>query len=75
LKTSTDFGRYEQMSTPEKILFLEDLWESIAIDDASVIPVPEKHVEELNRRWNGHSASQGAILSLNELQSRINSRK
>jgi putative addiction module component (TIGR02574 family) len=63
-----------QLSTPEKILLLEDLWESIASDDSEV-PVPESHKEELDRRLERHINSPGELLSLEQLQARIERRR
>jgi putative addiction module component (TIGR02574 family) len=58
------------LSMPEKILLVEDLWDSIASDESNV-PVPQSHVEELDRRFRRHKSHPGALLSLEELQSRI----
>ena len=62
------------MSVPEKILFVEDLWDSIAADEAS-IPVPESHKSELDKRFKRYKSDPGALLTLSELQERINKRK
>ena len=62
------------LSTPEKILLLEDLWDSIASDEGSV-PVPQSHRDELDRRLARHRAQPGNLLSLEELQARIARRK
>ena len=35
-----------RLSVPEKILFVEDLWDSISSIDSD-IPVPESHKDEL----------------------------
>ena len=69
-----DIPEISQLSTPEKILLLEDLWESIASDD-SEIPVPESHKEELDRRLERHNNSPGELLSLEQLQALIERRK
>ena len=68
-----DIPEISQLSTPEKILFLEDLWESIASDESEV-PVPESHKQELDRRFE-RKISPGELLSLDQLQSRIEERK
>jgi putative addiction module component (TIGR02574 family) len=62
------------LNLPEKILLVEDLWDSIATEESS-LSIPRKHMAELDRRWNKYSASPGQLLSLEELQSRIDSRK
>jgi len=59
-----------RLSTPEKILLLEELWDSIASDEGSV-PVPQSHRDELDRRLARHSARPGKLLSLEELQAGI----
>ncbi len=69
-----DIPEISQLSTPEKILLVEDLWDSIASDD-SHIPVPESHKAELDRRLERHINSPGELLSLGELQVRIETRK
>jgi putative addiction module component (TIGR02574 family) len=63
-----------RLSTPEKILLLEELWDSIASDEATV-PVPQSHRDELDRRLARHRARPGNLLSLEELQARIARRK
>ncbi|MGR3318853.1 MAG: addiction module protein [Candidatus Anammoxibacter sp.] len=62
-----------QLSVPEKILFIEDLWDSITSID-SEIPVPESHKNELDNRFEKHY-SPGELLSIKELQGRIEKRK
>jgi len=62
------------LSTPEKILFLEDLWDSISLNEEE-IAIPESHKDELDRRFEKHLASPGELLTLEELQIRIDQRK
>ncbi|MBM4341416.1 MAG: addiction module protein [Deltaproteobacteria bacterium] len=63
-----------KLSTPEKILLVEDLWDSIASDESSV-PVIHSHMEELGRRMRRYEASPGNLLTLDELRTRIEKRK
>lgn len=70
----SDIPEIIKLSTPEKILLVEDLWDSIASDESSV-PVPQGHKEELDRRLKSYQANPGNLLSLEELQVRIESRK
>jgi len=58
----------------EKILLVEDLWESIAAD-ASVMPIPESHKSELKRRLALFDHHPGDLISLEELKSGIINRK
>jgi putative addiction module component (TIGR02574 family) len=65
-----DIPEIKQLSTPEKILLLEDLWESISAEEDN-INVPKIHKDELDRRMS----VPGELLSLEELQMKINHRK
>ena len=57
------------------VLYLvEDLWENIAADDSD-IPIPNSHKNELNKRLDRHMKSPGKLLSLEELQSKIEMKK
>jgi putative addiction module component (TIGR02574 family) len=70
----SDIHEIVKLSTPEKILLVEDLWDSIA-SDASAVPVPQSHKEELDRRLKGHESVPGNLLSLEELRARVEKRK
>ena len=61
-------------ATSKKILLVEELWDSIASDE-SAVPIPQSHMEELDRRLEKHKSAQGKLLSLEELQTRIERRK
>jgi putative addiction module component (TIGR02574 family) len=69
-----DIPEIDGLSTSEKILLVEDLWDRIA-DDESSVPVPQSHKEELDRRMTRHKYHPGTLLSLEELQARIERRK
>ena len=63
-----------KLSTSEKILLVEDLWDNIASDKLSV-PIPQSHRKELDRRLNIYKSNPGRLLSLEELQENIVIRK
>ena len=69
-----DIPEITKLSTPEKILLVEDLWDSIALDESEA-PVPQSHKEELERRDKRYESASGKLLSLEELQSKIERRK
>ncbi|MGQ3685309.1 MAG: addiction module protein [Candidatus Loosdrechtia sp.] len=69
-----DIPQIEKLSIPEKILLVEDLWDSISSDE-STIPVPQSHITELDKRLTRHQAMPGELLSLEELQKRIKAKK
>ncbi|NCO61165.1 MAG: addiction module protein [Deltaproteobacteria bacterium CG_4_8_14_3_um_filter_51_11] len=69
-----DIAQIDSMNTSEKILLVEDIWDEISSDEFGV-PVPQSHKEELDRRLRRCEAHPGDLLSLEELQGRIQSRK
>ena len=69
-----DIPEISNLSVPEKILFIEDLWDSIVSIDSEV-PIPESHKDELDKRFERHSKAPGELLSLKELRVRVQSRK
>ncbi|MEW6532891.1 MAG: addiction module protein [Thermodesulfobacteriota bacterium] len=70
----TDIPELAQLSTPEKILLVEDLWDSITGDESS-LAVPQSHKDELDIRLDAYESHPGSLLSLEELQARIEKRK
>ena len=68
-----DIAEINKLSIPEKILLVEDLWDSISSDEPAV-PVPQNHMDELDGRLGRYEAAPGNLLSLEELQ-RITSRR
>jgi len=69
-----DLSEISKLSTPEKILLVEDLWDSISSDESS-ISVPESHKAELDARLTRHVSAPGALLSLDDLRVRVETRK
>lgn len=69
-----DIPEIGRLSVPEKILLVEDLWDSIASNESSV-PIPQSHKEELDRRLRVYTSGHGKLLSLEELQAKIEKRK
>lgn len=65
-----DIPEIARLSTPEKILLVEDLWDSISSDESNV-PVPQSHIKELEKRVRRYEAAPQDLLSLEELQARI----
>jgi putative addiction module component (TIGR02574 family) len=70
----TDLPEIARLSTAEKILLVEELWDSLAADESSV-PVPQSHKDELDRRLARYRANPGDLLPLEELQTRIERRR
>ena len=70
----SDISEIKKLSIPEKILLVEDLWDSI-VSDEPVVPVPQSHIEELDIRLKRYEAAPGDLLSLEELRTRIERKK
>ena len=71
---SADIPGFDQMTASEKILLVEDLWDHIPPEVANT-PVPESHKQELDQRRARHTSAPGRVLTLDELQARIEARK
>lgn len=69
-----DIPELARLSVPERILFLEDLWESIVSEESSV-PMPQSHCDELDRRLAKHERTPGELLTLDDLRHRIEAQK
>ena len=69
-----DIPEIAHMSVQEKILFLEDMWETIRTEPSS-IPIPQSHKDELSRRLARYRENPGDLLTLEELQARVLKRK
>lgn len=65
-----DIPEIARLNVPEKILLVEDLWDSIASEPSNV-PVPPSHCEELDRRFAEYEKDPGRLLTLEDLQGRI----
>jgi len=70
--TLKNFPDLAKLSTPDKLLLLEQLWISIK-EDGSNFLVPDSHKKELDQRLE--SLSPESLLSLNELKNRVEKRK
>jgi len=50
-----DIPQIEKLGVAEKILLVEDLWNSISAEE-SAIPAPQSHIQELERRFARHKS-------------------
>ena len=69
----SDIPKVSRLSTAEKIIFVEELWDSIVSREH--VPVPQSHKAELDRRLVKYQTQRNRLLSLKELQMRIEKRK
>lgn len=70
----SDIPKITKLSVSEKIILLEDLWDSI-VSEESNIPILQSHINELNKRLERYQSSPDDFLSLEELKTRIDNRK
>ena len=61
-----------KLPTSEKLLLLDQLWDSIRIDSSDV-SVPDSHKKELDERLE--TLNPDSLLSPNELKNRVEKRK
>ena len=69
----TDIPELANLSVPEKILLVEDIWDSIAADESQV-PVPEAHKQELDLRLAKQKDNVRQLQSLDELREHVSRR-
>lgn len=66
-----DFPQIKELSVADKMALVEELWDSIAADQASV-PVPQSHLDELERRIEYHAAHpEEKLLTLEEFKAKL----
>ncbi len=67
---TTDIPGFNELSGPEKILLAEEIWAAVSSEESGV-PVPESHMREIKRRMERYRDNPGALLTLEELKSRL----
>jgi len=65
-----DIPQFHELSVAEKILLVEDIWDSIA-DDEGNVPVARSHKEELDKRMQCYNSDPGKLLSFEELRVQV----
>ena len=69
-----EIPQFYELSTAEKILLVEEMWDTITAEEAEV-SVPESHQAELDARLKAYEANPGNLLTLEELRARIDRQK
>jgi len=64
---------YHELSIEERLLLVEDIWDSIIADEQSV-PVTEAQREEIRRRLAEHQANPDKAVSWEEAKAKLRSR-
>jgi putative addiction module component (TIGR02574 family) len=65
-----DIPGIRQLSVAERLLLVEEIWNSIAAEPAAV-PGPDSHRAELDRRLSAYEKDPGRLLTLEELRTRL----
>jgi putative addiction module component (TIGR02574 family) len=63
-----------EMPVEQKILLLEDVWDSI-LSDSNRVPVPKSHRKELDRRLKKYEHNASALLNDQQLRDAVDTRK
>lgn len=66
---TTEIPQIAALSKAEKILFIEELWDEISMDDEE-INVPVSHQKELDTRLQNYRNNPNHLLTLQELQNK-----
>jgi putative addiction module component (TIGR02574 family) len=69
-----EIPQFYELSTAEKILLVEEMWDVITTADVDVT-IPESHKVELDARLAAYEANPGDLLTLDELRARIDNKK
>ena len=70
MRETMDTLGFDELSLPEKIELVQDLWDRIA-DDPEAVGVTEAQREELERRLLAHEQNPGQYTSWEEVRSRL----
>jgi putative addiction module component (TIGR02574 family) len=65
-----DMPQIARLTAAEKILLVEDIWDSIVTEQSNVA-VPASHREELDRRLADYKKNPGRLLTLDDLRARL----
>jgi putative addiction module component (TIGR02574 family) len=67
-----DLDLLKDLSVAERILYVEEIWDSIAVDQ-KVVEITEAQRQELDQRLSNHEENPDAIFSWEEVKARIRS--
>lgn len=66
----TELQELERLSVPERVQFVEDLWDSIARSNAEV-PIPQWQKDELSRRKRNYLLNPNSGLTWDQVKQEI----
>ena len=62
------------LSVPERILLVQDIWDSVADEPEAWPPLTQAQLDEFDRRIDAHEANPEACISWEELKARLEKR-
>jgi putative addiction module component (TIGR02574 family) len=67
-----DLDLLKDLSVAERILYVEEIWDSIAVDQ-KVVEITEAQRQELDQRLSNHEENPDTIFTGDEVKARIRS--
>ena len=64
----------KQLSVAERLLLVEDLWDSIEADTPDITPLTAAQEGEVERRLKAHAANPGSAVAWEQVRARLLSR-
>jgi len=74
MSSPIDFEAIKALSIDERILLIQDIWDSIA-DEQGEIPFTQEQIDELDRRDALHAANPEVGLTWEEVKERLQRRQ
>lgn len=71
--TAIELEHIMEMPVEQKILLIEDVWDSMRLK-AKEVPVPDSHKRELDRRFEKHERHPENLLDERQLRAALNQR-
>lgn len=65
--TALEMENIQRLPVEQRILLVEDVWDSVR-PQSKRIPVPESHMQELNRRFEKYKNDPVALLNEDQLR-------
>lgn len=68
---SKELSKILELSVAQRILIVEEIWDSIVADSPESVPLVESQKKELDKRLNSYQENPGAGTSWNKVKEKI----
>ena len=68
---SKELSKILELSVAQRILIVEEIWDSIVADSPDSVPLVESQKKELDKRLNSYQENPGAGTSWNKVKEKI----